>query len=351
MAEDPVAGGSRDREPPGEEPSGGDSSILDAIGGTPLVRLGPTVPEAAGAVWMKLEGTNPTGSYKDRMARAIVEAAERRGDLEPGMTVVECSGGSTGSSLAMVCAAKGYRLRVVTSDAFAAEKLATMRALGAELEVLPSEGGAVTAGLIERMRERADELAERDDVYLADQFHNRDALDGYEPLGEELVDALEEIDVFCGAVGSAGMLTGAARAIRRTLPDVRIVAFEPAESPVITEGRSGPHGVEGVGVGFVPPLLDPELYDEARAVPEAEAREAARRLAREEGIFVGTSSGLNAAGAISLARELGPGATVATVACDTGLKYLAGELFGRSHGEGAGGRSTERARPDAQGVT
>ena len=318
-----------------EGPAGEAPSVLDAIGGTPLVRLGPTVAEGAGAVWMKLEGSNPTGSYKDRMARAIVEAAEDRGELRPGMTVVECSGGSTGSALAMVCAAKGYRLRVVTSDAFASEKLATMRAMGAELEVLPSEGGAVTAGLIDAMRQRAGELAERDDVFFSDQFRNVDALAGYEALGEELAEALSRIDVFCGAVGSAGMLMGAARGIRRKRPDVRVVAFEPAESPAITEGRSGPHGVEGVGVGFVPPLLDRELCDEARSVPEADGREAARRLAREEGVFVGTSSGLNAAGAFALARELGAGSTVATVACDTGLKYLAGGLFGSDERRGS----------------
>lgn len=310
-----------------EGEAAGAATVLDAIGGTPVVRLRSVVPARGAAVWVKLEGANPSGSYKDRMARAIVEGAERRGELRPGMTVVEYSGGSTGSSLALVCAVKGYRLRIVTSDAFALEKRATMRALGAELEVLPSEGGSVTAGLISSMRERAAELAERGDVYYVDQFHNRDALPGYEALGEELLERPGGLDAFCGAVGSAGMLMGAAREIRRDGPDVRVVAFEPAESPAITEGRTGSHGVEGVGVGFVPPLLDDELCDEVRTVDEAEGRATARRLAREEGVFVGTSSGLNVAGAIALARELGPRRTVATVACDTGLKYLAGDLF------------------------
>lgn len=309
------------------------TTVLDAIGGTPVVRLRSVAPEGAAAVWVKLEGTNPSGSYKDRMALAIVEGAERRGELRPGTKVVEYSGGSTGSSLALVCAVKGYRLVVVTSDAFAAEKRATMRALGAELEVLPSEGGAVTAGLIEAMRERAAELAEADDVFHVDQFHNRDALDGYEALGEELLERPGEPDVLCGAVGSAGMLMGAARAVRRARPEARIVAFEPAESPVITEGRTGSHRVEGIGVGFVPPLLDEALCDEVRTVPEQEARSTARRLAREEGVFVGTSSGLNVAGAVRLAGELGPDRTVVTVACDTGLKYLASDLFGA---DGAG---------------
>lgn len=302
-------------------------SVLGAIGGTPVVRLRKLVPEGAAEVWVKLEGANPSGSYKDRMARAIVEGAEARGDLGPGTTVVECSGGSTGSALAVVCAAKGYRLVIVTSDAFSEEKRATMEALGAELEVLPSDGGSVTADLIAAMRERASELAGADDVFHVDQFHNRDALEGYETLGQELVDRLAGLDAFCGAVGSAGMLMGAARAIRRADPDVRVVALEPEESPVITEGRSGSHRVEGVGVGFVPPLLDEALCDEVRTVPEAEGRRTARRLAREEGVFVGTSSGLGVAGAIELARELGPGRRVATVACDSGLKYLAGDLF------------------------
>ena len=244
------------------------------------------------------------------------------------MTVVEYTGGSTGSSLAFVCAVKGYRLRIVTSDAFAPEKLATMRAFGAELTVVPSETGQITPDLIQRMIAEAGRIAASDGAYWTDQFHNTDSIDGYRRIGDELLDQLDApIDAFCAGVGTAGMLVGVARALREAGSAARIVALEPASAAVISTGRPGAHHVEGVGVGFVPPLLTPGSYDEARGIDEGEARQMARRLAREEGIFAGVSTGLNVAGALRLARELGPGKTVATVACDSGLKYLNGDLF------------------------
>ncbi len=300
--------------------------MLDAIGRTPLVRLGG-VPVDSAEVYLKLESFNPTGSYKDRMARAMIEEAERRGDLRPGMTVVEYTGGSTGSSLAFVCAAKGYRFRVVSSDAFAREKLRTMQAFGAELTLVPSRGGVITPDLIPRMIEQARVFAAEAGSYFTDQFRNRDSLLGYRQVGEEVLEQLGQPDVFCAVIGTAGLLMGAASALRERDGSTKIVALEPAGSPVISEGRAGTHHVEGTGVGFRPPLLEDALFDEARAIDEGEARATARWLARTQGVFGGTSSGLNVVGALQLAHELGPGRRVVTVICDTGLKYLQGDLY------------------------
>ena len=303
-------------------------SILRAIGNTPLVRLRKLTGPRDADVVVKLEWYNPTGSYKDRMALAMIEGAEARGALKPGTRVVEYTGGSTGSSLAMVCAVKGYRFLAVSSDAFAREKLLTMRALGAEVREVPSEGGKVTPSLFPRMRAEVDQLVAEGNTFWTDQFHNEDTLNGYRKIGEELLAQTRgDFTVFCGAVGTAGMLSGVSKALKAGGSSARIVALEPASSPAITAGRGGPHRVEGIGVGYVPPHLHHHVYNEARAIDEEEAREVARRLAREEGILAGTSSGLNVAGALQLARELGSGHTVATVAVDTGLKYLSGDLF------------------------
>jgi cysteine synthase len=302
--------------------------VLDAIGNTPIVRLHKVVPPAAAEVWVKLEGCNPTGSYKDRMARALIEAAEARGELRLGMTVVEYTGGSTGSSLAFVCAVKGYRFLAVSSDAFAPEKLRTMRAFGAEVIIVPSHGGVITPDLIPRMIDRARALAQEPDTYLTNQIYNRDSLKGYQLIGAELVEQLNgSLSAFCAGVGTGGLLMGVASALRRLPGRVRVVALEPASSPILSAGRAGSHNVEGIGIGFVPPLLDSAYYDEARGIDEAEARVMVRRLAAEEGIFAGTSTGVNVVGTLELARELGPGHRVVTVACDSGLKYLAGDLY------------------------
>jgi len=306
------------------------ANVLDAIGRTPVVRLGRVVPSDAAEVIVKLESINPTASYKDRMALAMIEGAEARGALRPGMRVVEFTGGSTGSSLAMVCAAKGYRFVVLSSDAFAQEKLLTMTAFGAELRMVPSDGGKVTPSLFERFRREIALLASEPDTFWTDQFHNQDAILGYMGIGRELLEQTGgRLDAFCGAVGTGGMLMGVSRALRDGGSTARIVALEPAASPAMTEGRGGAHSVEGIGTGSIVPHMAERPYDEARAVDEADGREMARRLAREEGILVGTSSGLNVAAAVQLARELGPGKVVATVAVDSGLKYLAGDLFAR----------------------
>src|SRR5258705_1172491 len=300
-------------------------SVLSAIGNTPVVRLRKLAPEGGAQVVVKLEYYNPTGSYKDRMALAMIEGAEARGDLRPGVRVIEYTGGSTGTSLAFVCAVKGYQFLALSSDAWAAEKIKSMRAFGAEVRMFDSEGGKVTPGLIQRLKAEAERLAAEPDTFYASQFTNRDAIAGYSAIGRELAEQVPGIAAFCGGVGSAGMLAGVSSVLKPR--GCRIVALEPDGSPVITTGKGGPHRVEGIGAGFVPPHLKPDVYDEARAISEAEARTTARRLAREEGIFAGVSTGLNITAALQIARELGPDDVVATVAVDTGLKYLAGDLF------------------------
>ena len=304
------------------------ANTLQAIGKTPLVRLNKVTGLNSAEVFVKLEYYNPTGSYKDRMALAMIEEAEQSGALKPGMTVVECTGGSTGTSLAFVCAVKGYRFEVVTSDAFAKEKLQTMRVFGADLIIVPSQGGKITPDLIPFMRERARQIAQRPDAYFTDQINNPGSKKGYRLIGDEILAQLDRpVDVFCGGVGTAGMLMGVSTALREAGQATRVVALEPASAPLLSQGQSGAHRVEGIGIGMIPPLLTKEFYDEIRTVDEADARQMARRLAQEEGIFAGISSGLNIVAAVQLAKELGPGHTVVTVACDSGMKYLAGDLY------------------------
>lgn len=302
-------------------------SVLETIGRTPVVRLRRLTTAADAEVYVKLEYFNPTGSYKDRMALAMIEGAERRGVLRPGMTVVEYTGGSTGSSLAMVCAMKGYHFHPLSSDAFAAEKLDTMRAFGADLEIIASDNGRVTPALFDRFKARIAALTKDANTFWTDQFHNADALDGYVQIGRELIEQVGHVDAYVGAVGTAGMLAGVSKAFKETKAPTQIVALEPSTSPFLTTGKGGPHRVEGTAAGFWPPHLAEGTFDEVRVIDEDESRVMARRAAREEGIFAGTSTGLNLLGALQLARELGSGKRVATVAVDTGLKYLAGGLF------------------------
>ncbi|KAK1519563.1 uncharacterized protein CCOS01_11214 [Colletotrichum costaricense] len=303
-------------------------TALAAIGKTPLVRLRRIVPANHADVYLKLEYTNPTGSHKDRMAAAIIQEAEKRGALKPGMKVVEATGGSTGSSLAFVCAVKGYKFQPVSSNAYAVEKLKTMAAFGAKVDIVHSPTGQITADLIPSLIRRAKEVEREGNVYSTDQFNNRDALVGYAALGHEIIQQVPEgVDVFCAAVGTAGLAMGVSAVLKAARPETRVVVLEPASTPVITRGQAGSHGVEGIGIGFLPPLLDKKLYDEARAVSEDEARAMCRRLSRDEGIFAGVSTGLNVVAAIRLAAEIGAGKKVVTIACDSGLKYLNGDLF------------------------
>ena len=302
--------------------------MTQAIGHTPVVKLASMTRPGMADVYVKLEAFNPTGSYKDRMALAMIEEAESRGDLRPGMTVVEYTGGSTGSSLAFVCAVKGYRFRVVSSDAFSEEKLATMRAFGAELTVIPSHGKGITRELLEKVIATAAGYATEPDTYFTDQFHNRDALQGYRQVGVELLEQFPDgIDVFCAGVGVGGLAMGVSAAFSEAARETRIVLLEPEESPFLTTGSSGAHTVEGIGVGFRPPLLDDDAYDQIRAISQARAKQTAQRLCREEGLFSGWSTGLNVTAALDLAEELGPGQTVVTVSVDSGLKYVSGELY------------------------
>jgi cysteine synthase len=300
---------------------------IGAIGKTPVVRLARLADDDSAEVWVKLEGANPTGSYKDRMALAMIEAAEADGRLQPGQTVVEYTGGSTGSSLAFVCAVKGYPLRIVSADAFAEEKIRTMRAFGAEVELIHSPEG-ITPELIPAMMRRAAEIATETGAFATDQFNNTDMVDGYRGLGEELLAQLPgAVHAFCAYVGTAGCFLGTTRAMRAALPTLHRVVVEPGESAVLSGRPPGTHRIEGGGIGRRPPQLDPTDYDEVIAVPEAEAFAMARRAALAEGVFSGPSTGANLVAARQLAGRLGPGHRVVTVQVDSGLKYLASSLY------------------------
>ncbi len=302
--------------------------MLAAIGGTPLIQLRKVVPAGSARVVAKLESSNPTGSMKDRMARAAIEAAESSGRLEAGSTVVEYTGGTTGISLAFVCAVKGYPVEIVFSDAFSPEKALMMRAYGARVTMIPNGGKGITSGLFRRMIETAREISARPGYFWVDQLNNHDAIHGYAPLGEEIWEQTAgHVDAFVHSVGSAHSLHGAARTLRKHQPKLRVTAVEPAESPALSGGPSGSHRIDGIGIGFVPPLWHADEVDEILAVSTAEAQAMARRLAREEGIFAGTSTGANVVGALRVAARLGPSATVATLAVDSGLRYVSTDLF------------------------
>ncbi|MBI2837905.1 MAG: cysteine synthase family protein [Acidobacteria bacterium] len=302
--------------------------ILHAIGNTSMVRLRKVVPSKCADVWVKLEWENPTGSVKDRMAHAVISRAEEDGRLKPGDTVVEYTGGSTGASLALVCAAKGYRLQIVSSDAFSPEKLDQMAALGAELTLVPSEGGLTTKKLILDMIATARELSQKPHTYWTDQLNNHDSIAGYYALGEEIWSQTKgAVNAFVHCAGTAASSRGVATVLRRHNPSIRMVVVEPAESSVLLGGQAGPHKIEGVGIGYTPPLLEKTLVDEILPVKTADAKEMARRLAREEGLFAGTSSGANVVAAIQVAERLGPEAKVVTLMVDSGLKYLNTDVY------------------------
>lgn len=304
--------------------------VLRVIGNTSIVRLRKVVPPGCADVLAKLEWENPTGSLKDRMALAVISRAEEDGRLKPGDTVVEYTGGSTGTSLALVCAAKGYGIRIVSSDAFSREKLDHMAALGADLTIVPSEGGLTTKKLILEMIEAARELSREPRTYWTDQLNNQDSIAGYHSLGEEIWSQTNgEIDAFVHSVGTAASLRGVATVLKRYKPSIQIVAVEPAESSVLLGGPARPHGIEGVGIGYTPPLWEPMLVDEIQPIGTEDAKEMARRMAREEALFAGTSSGANVLAAIRVAERLGPAAKVVTLLADSGLKYLSTDVYRR----------------------
>jgi cysteine synthase A len=304
-------------------------SVLDAIGNTSLVRLRKVVPSDCADVFVKLEWENPTGSVKDRMALAVISTAAANGRLKPGDTVVEYTGGSTGTSLALVCAARGHPIRIVTSDAFSREKRDHMAALGAELTLVPSEGGRTTRKLILDMIEAARRISQEPRTYWTDQLNNHDSIAGYYPLGEEIWSQTSgQVDAFVHCVGTAASSRGVGTVLKRHKAGVRVIVVEPAESSVLLGGQPGPHKIEGVGIGYIPPLWDATIVDEVLPVSTDDAKDMARRLAREEALFAGTSSGANVVAAIQVARRLGPGARVVTLMADSGLKYLSTDAYG-----------------------
>ena len=306
-----------------------DTSVLQRIGNTPLLELRRIVPEGCARILIKVESANPTGSMKDRMALAMIEAGERTGRLRPGGRVVEYTGGSTGVSLALVCAARGYPLSIVTSDAFSAEKRNHMAALGAELTVIPSQGGGMDAGLTRGMIAAARRIAEQTGAFWTDQLNNTDQLAAYHAMADEIwAETGGRIDAFVQATGTAASVRGVAESLRARAPGIRIVAVEPEESAVLSGGPSGVHRIEGVGAGFVVPLWRPDVADEIATVSTEDAMAMARRLARADALFAGTSTGANLVAAIATGMKLGPDATVVTVMCDSGLKYLSTRLYG-----------------------
>ena len=304
------------------------ASVVAAIGNTPIVELRRISSGIGARILAKLEWANPTGSMKDRMARAAIEAAEASGRLKPGGTVVEYTAGTTGVSLALVCAAKGYQLEIVFSDAFSDEKRRMMQAFGAHIIDVKSDNGKITEALIKEMIRVAGELSRKPDHWWCDQLNNHDAVTGYFALGDEIWEQSGgAVDAFVHAVSTAHSIHGVTQALWRHKRDIRIAAVEPAESAVLSGRPSGSHRIEGIGIGFIPPLWQPELVDEIELVTTDEAKAMARRLAREEGIFAGTSSGANVVAAMRVAERLGPGKTVVTIIVDSGLRYLSTDVF------------------------
>lgn len=302
-------------------------NTLSVTGDTPMVELPSMRPTGGAAISVKWEGANPTGSLKDRMALAMVEKAREKGDLQPEEPVVEFTGGSTGSSLAFVCAVLDHPLHIVTADCVAEEKIASMRALGAQLHVIETPNGTSYDGLFEDLRNEAEAVESETGAYFIDQFNNSDQLDGYENFGREILDQRPDIDEFVMTVGTGGCAMGTARALRNHGGEVTVTLVEPEESPVVSEGATGPHSVQGTAIVGAPPLVEEELYDRVLTIPTEEGIECVQELAREDGLLVGTSTGMNVAAARRVAAERGPDETVVTVACDTGLKYLSDGLY------------------------
>ena len=303
-------------------------SVIEGIGNTPMVELRRVAPPASARVLAKLESTNPTGSMKDRMARAIVERAAADGRLTPGGTIVEYTAGTTGISLALVAAALGYRAHFVFSDAFSDEKRRTMRAYGAEITDVPSDDRKITEQLIKTMIATAADISRRPGHWWSDQLNNEDGETGYHALGDEIwAQTGGRVDAFVQSVSTAHSIHGTARALRRHQPRIRVAAVEPAESAVLSGRPSGSHQIEGIGIGFRPPLWKPDEVDEILTVTTEEAKAMARRLAREEAIFAGASTGANVVAALRVAARLPPGSTVVTLVVDSGLRYLSTDVF------------------------
>jgi cysteine synthase len=296
--------------------------ILQRIGGTSLMPLRNLAPHGV-RILLKLENENPTGSMKDRMALAMIEAAEADGRLKSGGSVVEYTGGSTGVSLSLICAVKKYPLHIVSSDAFSKEKLDYMNILGADLQIVHSEGGGMTEKLTRNMVEAARVIQQNTGSFWTDQLKNTDQLAAYHKMADEIwSQSGGQIDAFVQSVGTAASLRGTAEGLRRRKQKINVIAVEPAESAVLSGGKPGSHKIDGIGAGFVVPLWKKEVVDQIEPVLTQDAIAMALRLAREEGLFAGTSTGANVVAALRLAKQLGSGATIVTIMCDTGMKYL-----------------------------
>lgn len=316
---DRLAGPGADGDGVNETPRG----ILDCIGKTRMLELRQVVPGNGARVLLKMESENPTGSMKDRMALEMIGAAERDGRLPAGGAVVEYTGGSTGVSLALVCAMKRHPLHIVSSDAFSREKLDHMRILGAGLEIIPSDGGGMTEKLTRDMVEAARLVTVATGAYWTDQLNNIDQLTAYHAMADEIWTQTGGVmDAFVESVGTAASLRGIGEGLRTRSGKVRLVAVEPVESAVLSGGAPGAHKIDGIGAGFVVPLWPGALVDRIERVSTEEATAMTFRLAREEGLFGGSSTGANVVAALRIAEELGAGATVVTILCDTGMKYL-----------------------------
>jgi cysteine synthase A len=304
------------------------ANVLDSIGNTPIVELHKVIPRHSARVFAKVEWANPSGSMKDRMAKAVIERAEADGRLRSGGTVVEYTSGTTGISLALVCATKGYRFHAVFSDAFSHEKRVTMQAFGAQVTDVPSENKKITEKLIKEMIETSRKLSQQAGHWWSDQLSNHDGVTGYHAMGEEIWNQTNgKVDAFVHAVGTAHSIHGVTKVLWQHNPKIHIAAVEPAESAVLSGHQTGSHNIEGIGIGFIPPLWEPNLVNEVMTVSTCEAKAMARRLAREEGLFAGTSSGANVVAALRLAERLGPQATVVTLMVDSGLRYISTDLY------------------------
>ena len=305
------------------------STLEQTIGNTPLVKLQRMGPDNGSEVWLKLEGNNPAGSVKDRAALSMIVEAEKRGEIKPGDVLIEATSGNTGIALAMIAALKGYRMKLLMPDNMSQERRAAMRAYGAELILVTKEQG------MEGARDLALEMANRGEGKLLDQFNNPDnPYAHYTTTGPEIWEDTDgKVDLFVAGVGTGGTITGIGRYLKEKNPDIRIVAVEPAGSPVLSGGQAGPHGLQGIGAGFVPKLLDTAVYDEVIPVKEADAFREGRLFARAEGILNGISSGAALYAASALAgRAENAGKTIVVLLPDSGDRYLSTSLFTDENG-------------------
>lgn len=301
-------------------------NVLDAVGNTPIVRLNRIVPEGSATVLAKLESFNPMSSVKDRIAKAMIESAERKGKVNKDTTIIEPTSGNTGIGLAMVCAVKGYKLVLTMPETMTVERRKLLAAFGAQLVLTPGPEGM--SGAIKK----AEELAKAtSNSFLPQQFKNKaNPWIHKKTTAKEIIRAVDKVDAFVSGVGTGGTVTGVGQALKRRNSMVKVIAVEPEDSPVLSGGKPGPHKIQGIGAGFVPAILDTKIYDSIIKVSTKDAQETTRALARKEGLLVGISSGAATYAALKVAKELGPGKTVVVVLPDTGERYLSTDLFGES---------------------